>query len=470
MKHARNPLEPPRVDSARVGAAWALSMAVHAVAALGAVGVVTWLSESDPPAPRPHVVQHDDEPFVLELPPFEEPAQRDDDVHVRAPEDAPDPPRTGGPVDPRPDTGRRGRGGEATSRLAAVNLADRDDQVHLERSILSRLDRDQLARLQSGKERRSWEDWRASREPTELTFLAMGSMTPRDPERVRDARVDPGQGSRRSSPRTAQGGEIVGDAGRLADDADGDAVSDDRGQADGLRRGADHEGEEIASHGIGWVSKQRPAAESEAGRAAHARPMVDRADPSVPAPRQDLPSDTVDSEQEVASMLQSIVHASTAGGPKGTGKGGAADGGRWTGSGGTRGSGSVSTALGSGGPGPSIASAGDPARETYLRRVMSKVHPLWAHAFPKWAIAEGKQGTAIVSFTIEADGSVSSARVTTPSGVPEFDANVRAAVLRGAPYGPLPTSLGPRLRWAMPFVAKNEAVRPKDPGEGITPR
>ena len=457
----------PRLDSARVGAAWALSLAVHALAALGTVSAFTWLAESEPssePPSAPHVAHDEVEPFILDLPPFEEPAKRADEVHVRAPEDAPEPPRSGGPVEPRPDTGRKGRSGEATSRATAVNLADRDDLVHLERSILSRVDRDQLARLKSGSERRSWEDWRASREPTELTFLAMGSITPRDPQRVPDAPVDPGAGSRRSSPRTTEGGEVLGDAGRLADAEGGETVSDARGMEDGARRGADRRGEEVASHGVGWSSKQVPGAETEAGRAAHARPMVDRADPSIPATRQDLPSDTLDSEQEVASMVQTIVHASTAGGPKGKGKGGADGGGRWTGSGGAQGSGSISAALGTGGPGPAVASAADPARETYLRRVMSKVHPLWVNAFPKWAIAEGRQGTAIVSFTIEADGTVSSATVTRASGVAEFDANVRAAVLRGAPYGPLPATLGPRLRWAMPFVAKNEAVRPKDPG------
>ncbi len=460
---------PRREDGAagaRVGAAWALSVAVHAVAAFGAIGVVTWL-QGDEPSPAVATPRRDDVPFDLELPAFDDPTARTDDSHVRAPDEAPDPPRSGGPVDPRPDTGRKGGGGEATSRATAVNLADRDDRIHLERSILSRLDRDQLARLKSGRERRSWEDWRASREPTELTFLAMGVELPRDPERVPNAERDPGAGSRRSSPRSAEGGEVVGDAGRLVDVRDGEEPAEPRGLEDGARRGAEREGEVSASPGIGWTSKQNPAPETEAGRAAHARPMVERSDPSIPAARQDLPSDTVDAEQEVASMLQSIVHASSAGGPAGMGKGGAPVRSQWTGSGGARGSGSLSTALGTGGPGPAIASAADPARETYLRRVMAKVHPLWLHAFPKWAIAEGKQGMAIVSFTIEADGSVSSANVTTGSGVSEFDANVRAAVMRGAPYGPLPASLGPRLRWSMPFVAKNEAVRPKDAAEGV---
>lgn len=460
------------MESARVGAAWALSVAVHALGALGVVSLATWLGRESPPAvvvtPAPPPASEDG--IEIELPPFAAPPTPDA-AHVRAPEDAPEPPRSGGPVDPRPDTGRQGRGGEATSREAAVNLADRDDRIHLERSVLSRTDRDQLARLRSGRERASWEDWRASREPTELTFLAMGDEAPRDPERVPDSDFDPGSGARRAAPRTAEGGAELGDEGRAPQpDGEGTEIADARGLGDGSRRGDEALGEEDPSHGVGWSSKQLAAAETVAGRAARARPMVDRSDPSVPAAAQDRPMDTVDAEQEVASLVQTIVHASTAGGPRGDGRGGAANGGVHTGSGGTRGHGSTASALGTGGPGPAVASAADPARELYLRNVMSKVHPLWANAFPKWAIAEGLQGTAIVTFTIEADGSVSSAAVSRPSGVPEFDANVRAAVLRAAPFGPLPASLGARFRWSMPFVAKNEAVRPRDPAEGVTAR
>lgn len=455
-----------------MGAAWALSFAVHGLGALGAVALVSWLGTGDPaevPVPMPAPTAASDEPVVIELP--EVAAATPATEHVRAPDEAPEPPVTGGPVDPRPDTGRKGRGGEATSREAAVNLADRDDRVHLERSVLSRTDRDQLHRLRSGRERASWEDWRASREPTELTFLAMGDELPRDPERVPDAAFDPGAGSRRSSLRTAFGGATLGDDGQTPDPSGEGAIhADALGTSDGMRRGAEQLGEEQASHGIGWASKESPGAQSAAGRAAHARPLVDRSDPSVATPVQDRPMDTVDAEQEVASLVQTIVHASTAGGPRGDGRGGAANGGFHTGSGGTRGHGSVAGALGTGGPGPAVATAADPAREAYLRKVMSKVHPLWASAFPKWAIAEGLQGTAIVTFTIEADGSVSSASISRPSGVAEFDTNVRNAVLRAAPFGPLPSSIGPRLRWSMPFVARNEAVRPKDPDEGVTPR
>jgi TonB family protein len=103
-------------------------------------------------------------------------------------------------------------------------------------------------------------------------------------------------------------------------------------------------------------------------------------------------------------------------------------------------------------------------RTDYLRRVLARIHPLWRDAFPKWAIAEGLGGTVIVSFVISANGSVASARVTRPSGIPEFDENCRQAVLRGAPFEPLPPELGTSFSWSMPFVAKNPAVRPQNPG------
>nr|WP_240806653.1 energy transducer TonB [Polyangium spumosum] len=99
----------------------------------------------------------------------------------------------------------------------------------------------------------------------------------------------------------------------------------------------------------------------------------------------------------------------------------------------------------------------------YVRRVLARIHPLWKDAFPRWAIAEGRGGTVVVSFVIRADGSVASARVARPSGIPEFDENCRQAVLRGAPFEPLPRELGPTFAWSMPFVAKNPAVRPPDP-------
>src|SRR5262249_4415713 len=83
-------------------------------------------------------------------------------------------PRGGGEGAPRPDRGRKGRGGTDTADHTAVNLADRDDGMYLSRDVQTRADRDQVQRVRSAKERSSWEDWRAAREPMELTFVASG--------------------------------------------------------------------------------------------------------------------------------------------------------------------------------------------------------------------------------------------------------------------------------------------------------
>jgi TonB family protein len=102
----------------------------------------------------------------------------------------------------------------------------------------------------------------------------------------------------------------------------------------------------------------------------------------------------------------------------------------------------------------------DKRRTEYIRRARSRIDRLWA--FPKWAALEGMQGTVIVTFVINADGSVANATVTRPSGIADFDESCRQAVVRGGPYGPLPPELGSSYRWSLPFEARNPAVRPKD--------
>src|SRR6185436_389320 len=105
--------------------------------------------------------------------------------------------RGGGEATPRPDIGVRGRGGDDTSPDPALNLADRDEQLLLSPEIRSRLDRSQIQRIRSSKHRASREDWRASREPMELTFLASGRAGTR-PERRTPADSDPSAGARDS--------------------------------------------------------------------------------------------------------------------------------------------------------------------------------------------------------------------------------------------------------------------------------
>jgi TonB family protein len=102
----------------------------------------------------------------------------------------------------------------------------------------------------------------------------------------------------------------------------------------------------------------------------------------------------------------------------------------------------------------------DPRISAYRRSVLAKIYPLWENAFPKSAGLDGRQGRTIVSMVIYSDGQVDQVRVTRPSGVSEFDENVRVAVLRAAPFGPFPPSIpGPSMRWSITFDMSNPVVR-----------
>ena len=360
------------------------------------------------------------------------------------------PPRGGREALARPDSSRQGRGGTKEVEAPAINLADRDSRALLEPEVQSRFDRNQFQRMHTGNERRTREDWRASREPMSLTFMATGSGA--RPERTQAATSNPSAGLPRSGKSRSRGarrgseplpagmGEVLRDPGGPVSGAVTRAAGS--GVRDGIPGRAHRDGAALAT----------------------GRPLVADSTPSVPAAVRGAPSDNADSEQEVATAIQSIVHASSAGGDRGSGAGGEPGSGA-PGSGGTRGSGSRSTALGTG-AGPSLdVDLRDARRSDYLRRTMAKIHPLWADAFPHWAALEGLQGTVVVAFVIAADGHVESATIARSSGIAEFDENCRRAVLRGAPYDPLPSELGPSLRWWMPFDARNPAVRPKYTGD-----
>ena len=60
-----------------------------------------------------------------------------------------------------------------------------------------------------------------------------------------------------------------------------------------------------------------------------------------------------------------------------------------------------------------------------------------------------------------ADGSVAEVTVTRPSGIPELDENCKRAILRAAPFAPLPAELGTSFPWSFPFDFRNPAVRPR---------
>src|SRR6185312_8057422 len=109
------------------------------------------------------------------------------------------------------------------------------------------------------------------------------------------------------------------------------------------------------------------------------------------------PTDNVDSEQEVAVRMQSILHASNAGGAAGPGAGGQAGPGA-AGSGGTNGPGSIAHALGTGQGSGVDVDPRDRRRNEYIRNVKAKLGPYtsWRQLISVSTAAEGIQGVSIV--------------------------------------------------------------------------
>jgi TonB family protein len=353
----------------------------------------------------------------------------------------------GGATVARVDTGTAGHGGTARG-APAVNLAAIDDGMNLSPDLLSRLDREQHQRLRTAQVRASREDRRATTNPMELTFLASGQGE--HAERRPSAAVDPSRGSL-AAPRASVLGGTPG-------------ARREEGEGPGAFVGASAPGQLGASPGVG-VRDGRPGADHRAGaRVAFGRPAVTEGAVTIPSTLNGRPNDTVDSDQEVASTVRSLVHASVAGGLAGAGRGGTAGPEADPGAGASAGRGSVARALGSGDGEVFDWYTNDPALLPYFRKIHAKVDPLWRDAFPKSAMLELKQGTVILEFTVASDGS---ARVSwppvRPSGIDEFDRNCADAIRKASPFEPIPASLrdlGRRtLRIRAPFVARNPIVK-----------
>lgn len=362
-------------------------------------------------------------------------------------------PRGGGFHLARPDMRRAGRGGADRVAQAALNLADSDDGLTLNRDLLDRLDRSQVQRIRSSHQRRTEDDRRATPHPMQLTFLASGSGSL--PIRRVPAPSDPAFGARRGSLTPSALGARIG------------GPSLGRGDRSELRPGAERRGSAHIVDALGAPDQASRSRElRRSAKVMLARPAVLRSRAAVPAPVRSRPNDDVDSSQAVASAVESLVHASTAGARRrGAGAGGEAAPGP-AGSGGRRGPGSRSSAVGSG-PGALSDVGRDAGSLAYFGNMRAKLEPYWRHAFPTWAIAEGLGGMAIVGVTLSPVGRVQAVTLVRPSGVPEFDRNVMAAIERAGSFGPLPRVFARRpLRVDVAFDATNPVVGRQGPGPG----
>jgi TonB family protein len=426
------------------GATLVASVAFHATAAVG-VWVVLRVLAAQGPSPAPGLAA-DLAPVGSGEVAIELPQAGDGIVPEQRPVDATgEPPRpSGGATQAHPDTGTPGHGGDEHAERA-LNLADRDEQMRLSPDLISRLDRDQLQRLRVARVRQSWEDRRATTHPMELTLVVTGDGTRL--ERRTPFPSEPSRGAMRSPSASVQGGDI------------GAGLPDGAGDTE-PRVGSARAGSLLGAPGAGVDSGHPGLDHRAAAPVASARPDVVQGPVTVPAVDRARPRDDVDSDQEVATTVRSLLHASTAGGARGEGLGGNGGGGE-AGAGGASGGGSRAQPLGVGTGETFDFWTSDPRLVPYFRRLHARIDPLWVNAFPKSAIYDLKQGTVILQFTVSASGQVAvSWPPLRPSGIDEFDRNCADAIRRAAPLPPIPPELGvSSLTIRAPFVANNPVIR-----------
>jgi TonB family protein len=355
---------------------------------------------------------------------------------------------SGGRHTPRPDLEAPGRGGERTSAEPATNLVSSIDPIALERDPDTQRERSQVSRLRTASQRESHDDRRATPMPMELTFLATGAGHVR--ARRAFSATDPARGIVSGDIASALGSK-VGGQGATATGAEPDAAV-----------GGAVAGTDSARFGQGAPDGRDVQEFHTAARVLFARPLVPSARAAVPTETRGRPNDTLDSNQEVAAKVSSLLHASSAGGEVGPGVGGER-GGSVPGAFGTAGLGSRSS--------PSGAAFGkdfadDPGFSGYQRALTRQLSRVLAKAFPDWAIEQGRGGHVIFEMTLSAAGKPTGVRLVRPSGVGEYDENVLRAVRGVSTFGPLPERFGAPAQFRVSWDALNPVVGREGPGPG----
>lgn len=428
------------------GFAFAGSVLLHASALSGGAWLLAQSLRSSPPAPtlaaRPTVLELEADLVLPEVAAFgpdaSEPTTLPPPLEVT----------TGGRHAPRPDLEHAGRGGERTSAEQATNLVSSIDPIALERDPETQRERSQVSRLRTANHRESRDDRRATPTPMELTFLATG------PGHVRARRAysetDPARGIVSGSVASTVGTK-VGGQGATSTGAEPDAAV-----------GAAIPGSDSSRFGQGAPDGRDAQEFHAAARVLFARPLVPAARAAVPTETRGRPNDTLDSNQEVAAKVSSLLHASSAGGEVGPGVGGDRGGGL-PGALGVSGMGSRSS--------PSGAAFGkdfadDPGVSGYWRAFKNQLGTVLAKTFPDWAIEQGRGGVVIFELTLSPMGKPTGVRLVRPSGVGEYDDNVLRAVRAVPSFGRLPAGYGAPAQVRISWDALNPVVGRQGSGPG----
>ena len=317
-------------------------------------------------------------------------------------------------------------------------------------------------------ERASREDWRASREPMELTFLASGrSVTDRAPSGARRRSAILRPGARRQRRAAAAGRRAR--RGRAAAPASGESAREAGGPIEGAARASAGVGVRDGAPGEDHrdSAERRPGAADGAARARPASPRTCRASRATTRQR---------ARGGARRCSRSSTRATPAARP------GRAPAGR--------------PARGRAGSGGTAGARLDVARARHRRRARARRRPARqaAHRLhaagasedrpalaptrsPLWARGRGRAAASSSSTVHHPRRRQRRQRqLTRPSGIPEFDENCRARPSsRAAPFEPLPPELGSRATAGRcPSMSENPVraarrARSRKPGRNRAP-
>lgn len=282
----------------------------------------------------------------------------------------------------------------------------------------------------------------------ELTFLATGSGHVR--ARRASAATDPARGMLHGDVAAALGSKVGG------------AAATEGGTGPEAPAGGTVSGSAEPRFGKGAVNGRDEPEFHAAARVLFARPFVPAARAAVPTEDRGRPNDTLDSTQEVAARVSSLLHASTAGGEAGPGVGGEQAGALP----GTRGSAGLGSRSSPSGSGYGKDFSDDPGFSGYSRALTAKLAKVLEKAFPEWAIEQGRGGHVIFEMTLRQDGSPTGVRVVRPSGIVDYDRNVVALVRSISTFGRLPEGLRAPAQFRVSWDAMNPVVGRNGGGPG----
>ncbi len=318
-----------------------------------------------------------------------------------------------------------GRGGDGIGASAVLLLLPTEAPLTLTDATWNATGTGQTQRIDTARDRASWEDRRATPSPRQDAFLASGSGIHR--ERRTLSRIDAAEGAERAPDASSAGGASA--------DRDGEVTTIPRaGVADRTDPGATSD-----SPGVGIVAGRGERA-SEAAAVAFGRPDVDLGAAATTTEARDRPRDAQRSELLATAPSQSLVEATQRSGPsEGSGRGGIAAPGP-TGSGGGVHEGGHALARGTG-PGPFAALDTSDSRYVHwlgaLRRRVDQVLE-----FPRARQLAMDQGTSVFRLTVHRDGSViGEPRLIRTSGHDDLDAAALTALHRALPLDPVPSDL-----------------------------